>query len=112
MRFTLSGFTERNGFRRFAFDCVSSEAEKSAVIVGADVNLARKHDIRLQDLPLLCLQLLESLGAEMPGEGITLTEERMIAVQTTSRAVAEKKIRKPPRRPGAPAGQAWRNLHL
>lgn len=112
MTFTLSGFTDGHGMRRFAFQGLRGDHSKSTVMVDADVNLARKHDIRLQELPLICLRLLESFGADEPSEAITLTEDQMIAVQEEARNAAEKKTRKAPRRPAPEPGQAWRNLHL
>jgi hypothetical protein len=112
MTFTLSGFTEGNGHRRFAFQCVGGDGGRKTVIVRADVSLARKHEIRLQELPLICLRLLQNSGDDVIEELITLTEDQMIAVQTIARSAAEKKFRKPPRRPSAATGQAWRNAHL
>src|SRR5947199_3791078 len=82
MTFTLSGFKEGDGLRRFLFQRVDTDRSKSTVIVRADVSLARKHDIRLQELPLICVRLLESLGAEVPLGPITLTEDHMIAIKT------------------------------
>lgn len=112
MTFTLSGFTEGNGLRRFAFQCVGGDGGRRTIVVRADVSLARKHEIRLQELPLICLRLLQSSGDGTLAEAITLTEDQMIAVQTTARTAAEKKFRKPPRRPSPATGQAWRNSHL
>ena len=112
MTFTLAGFDDGEGLRRFAFQCVDTDRSKSTVIVRADVSLARQHQIRLQELPLICLQLLESLSDEEFTEGITLTEDRMIAIQSAARSAAEKKVRKAPKRPPSPeTGQAWRTTH-
>src|SRR5438093_272513 len=99
MSFTLSGFQEGNGFRRFLFERIGADRTKSSVIVRADVNLARKHAIRLQELPLICRRLLDTLTPERLAGPITLTEEDMIAIETEARTAAEKKIQKPPRRP-------------
>ncbi len=111
MTFTLSGFTEGNGLRQFAFQCVGGGQSPSTVIVHADVGLARKHDIRLQELPLICVRLLESFGGDGLTGAVTLTEDHMIAVQMAARDAAGKKARKAPRRPPAAMGQAWRNTH-
>jgi 20S proteasome alpha/beta subunit len=62
MNFLLAGFKEGGGSRHYSFDCVASDRSRTTVIVGADMALARKHEIRLQELPLLCVRLLESLG--------------------------------------------------
>ncbi len=112
MTYTLSGFTEGNGQRRFAFLCVGSDRSRRTIIVRADLSLARKHAIRLQELPLICLRLLQSFGDCVLAESIALTEDQMIAVQTATQTAAEKKIRKAPRRRPTEAGQAWRNPQL
>lgn len=111
MKFTLSGFKERNSFRQFAFECAGAGHPKTTIIVAADVGLARKHDIRLQELPLICLRLLESLDEERVAGPITLTEDHMIAIQTAALSAAGKRSHKPPRRPSSLAGQAWRTAH-
>jgi hypothetical protein len=81
------------------------------VIVRADVTLARKHEIRLQELPLLCRQLLESIREGGLVGAVTLTEDHMIAIKAAARSAAEKKPHKAPRRPSPAVGQAWRNAH-
>jgi|HubBroStandDraft_6_1064221.scaffolds.fasta_scaffold3038880_1 hypothetical protein len=108
MTFTLTGFKEGNGLRRFVFQGTAADRSRTTVVVGADVSLARKHDIRLQELPLICLRLLESLDTEGLVSPITLTEDHMTAIQTAARSAAEKKPHKPPRRPSPETGQAWR----
>lgn len=110
MTFTLTGFVEGAGFRRFAFRCIHADHSHSTVIVRADVSLARKHEIRLQELPLICVRLLESLGASELAGRITLTEEHMIRIQNAAREAAEKRAYKPlPRRPANPnPGSGWR----
>lgn len=99
MTFTLSGFKEGDGFRRFTFQCVAADRSMTTVTVRADVSLARKHEIRLQELPLLCLRLLQSLDEKAPVVPIILTEAHMIAIQMEARAAGEKKARKQSARP-------------
>jgi hypothetical protein len=105
MSFTLAGFDEREGLRRFAFEHIAGN-NRTTVVVKADLSLTRKHDIRLQDLPLICARLLQNLGTETPAGSITLTEEHMIAIQAAARAASEKR-RKVPRRPHREAGRVW-----
>lgn len=110
MTFTLTGFEEgKGGVRRFAFQCVAADRSKTNVIVDADVSLARKYQIRLQELPLLCVRLLESLDSEGLAGAITLTEERMNVIQAAARLAAEKKPRNAPRRPLVTAADSWRD---
>ena len=105
MSFTLSGFDDGDGSRRFAFERVTGN-HRTTVIVRADMSLARKHEIRLQELPLICARLLQSFGSDTPAGPITLTEEHMIAIQTAARSEAEKR-RKPPRRPHREPNRVW-----
>jgi hypothetical protein len=109
----LAGFKDRDGARHFSFECVAADRSRTAVVVGADMALARKHEIRLQELPLLCVRLIESLGNGAAAGAITLTEDHMKAIQTASRdsAAAAK-----PHKQGKPVipnlGQAWRKPML
>jgi hypothetical protein len=98
MTFTMTGFTDKNGVRRFAFDCHAANRSRMTVFVGADIGLARKHEIRLQELPLICVRLLESLHDEALTGPVTLTEDKMIEIQTAARYEAERKSHKMPRR--------------
>jgi hypothetical protein len=112
MTFTLGGFKEKGGVRQFLFKGAASDRSAMTVVVCADVTLARKHEIRLQELPLLCVRLLESIEDTNLAPAITLTEDHMIAIQAAARDKAEKKPHHPPRRPSPAAGQAWRNTQI
>lgn len=59
MRYLLSGFTENTGIRVFAFEGVTDDWVRTAYSVTADLALARKYGIRVQELPLLCRGVLE-----------------------------------------------------
>ena len=109
MTILLVGFSDRNGARHFSFECVGADRSRTAVSVGADMALARKHEIRLQELPLLCVQLIEGLDGEATRGTITLTEDHMTAIQAASRASATiAKPQKQRRRASANLGQVWR----
>jgi hypothetical protein len=114
MDILLAGFKDRNGARHFTFECVAADRSRTAVIVGADMALARKHDIRLQELPLICLRLIEALGDEGPrGVVITLTEDHMKAIQDESRNSAPTIKPHKQSKPASPnLGQAWRKPML
>lgn len=114
MDFLLVGFKEGSGVRHFRFECVGPDRLRRMVVVHADVALARKHDIRMQELPLLCRRLLQSVEEGEVTDAITFTEDHMIAIQTAARAIAEKKSKspKPPRRSSPAVGLAWRNVKL
>lgn len=92
----FSGFQDAAGVRQFAFDLIGEDRTHTTFIVTADTALARKYDIHLQELPLLCRRLLEECRAEPPGQPISLTEQRMVAIRAAMQARAEKKPRKAP----------------
>jgi hypothetical protein len=109
MVYIFTGFRQVNAVRQFAFDCVADDRSRTQVTVGADLALARKHFILLQDLPLLCRRLLETSDDSTRPERLTFTEDNMLAVETAIRvAKAEKK---PARKPIASnrLGHAWRS---
>ena len=76
MVFKLMGFTNELSLRRFTFELVGSGPPRTMVVV-ADMALVRKHKIPLQELPLLCLRLLESLTAAAKGT-VVFPEKEMI----------------------------------
>lgn len=91
MNFILGGFKQGEGVRRYAFTWVAADGSRGSVIVGADIGLARKHEIRLQELPLLCRQLLETVGEDGFGAPLTMTENHMIGIQEAARDASAKK---------------------
>jgi hypothetical protein len=107
VQYQFAGFQDAAGVRQFAFDRIADDRSRTRVVVTADMTLARKYDIRMQELPLLCRRLLDEPGAEQAGRPICLTEEHMAAIRATAQAVADRKPRKPP--PVSPnTGRAWR----
>ena len=111
MEFHFIRFDQTDGVRRFEFDCVGSDREHTQVIVRADLSLARKYDIRLQELPLLCRRLLAGLPLERLAPAVTLTESEMRDVHAASRVAEETRKRKPGR-VTSNTGQAWRTPQL
>jgi hypothetical protein len=63
MQFTLTGFTQDSGCRVFAYDGVGEDRVRIKYTVSADLALSRKYGIRLQELPLMCLEILERTNA-------------------------------------------------
>ena len=63
MQFTLTGFTQDSGCRVFAYDGVGEDRIRIKYTVSADLALSRKYGIRLQELPLMCLEILERSSA-------------------------------------------------
>ena len=65
MQFVLTGFKQDLGFRVFAFSRVEADRTRTEYTVRADLTLSRKYLIPMQELPLLCRNLLarcEDLG--------------------------------------------------
>lgn len=111
MQYQFIRFDQTDGVRRFAFDCVADDRSVSHVVVRADVTLARKYDIRLQELPLLCRRLLADLPVHADSAAVTFTEADMRAVQTAAQSTVETKKHKMAR-VSASTGHAWRQPHL
>ncbi len=112
LRYILEGFVPDREFRLFNFQAVDTRrsetaAVRTAVTVRTDLSLIRKYGIHVQELPLLCRELLERRSVSEADRYLTLTEEDMRANQADRLAVEtmRKKWRKPA--PGN-AGQAWR----
>lgn len=87
MQFTLTGFTQDTGCRVFAYEGTGEDRVRIKFTVRADLALSRKYGIRLQELPLMCLGILErsSVSDEASGEvpvivqrALTFTEDAMI----------------------------------
>src|ERR1044072_515545 len=80
MYFVLDGFNEDMGFRVFTFEGITADRVHSIRVpftVKINLALARKHGIRLQDLPLLCRSVLERGHEDLEKRAFTYTEEDM-----------------------------------
>jgi hypothetical protein len=98
MQYILTGFTHNGGFRVFAFEGVTNGAARTAYSVNADLALARKHGIRVQELPLLCRAVLELRDENDDRRAFTFTEGAMTLHSSLVRAALESQKRKAPRR--------------
>ena len=104
MVFKLMGFTNELSLRRFTFELVGSGPPRTTMFVVADMALVRKHKIPLQELPLLCLRLLESLTEAANGT-VVFPEKEMIEYanrREEAKTLAEQKRRQFPRRSPIP----------
>ncbi|HYK59284.1 MAG TPA: hypothetical protein VEV85_07620 [Bryobacteraceae bacterium] len=88
MVFALMGTTTEGGLRRFTFELAGSGPPRTTVVVVADMALVRKYEIPLQELPLLCLRLLESRTADAEGPAV-FPEQEMIEYADRRRASKE-----------------------
>jgi hypothetical protein len=103
MQYLLSGFTENTGVRVFAFEGVTNDWVRTAYSVGADLALARKYGIRVQELPLLCRGVLDRRCEDDDRRAFTFTEGDMTLHADLVRAAIESQKKKAPRRPFAAA---------
>lgn len=103
MRYLLSGFTENTGIRVFAFEGVTEAWVRTAYSVTADLALARKHGIRVQELPLLCRGVLDRRGESDDRRAFTFEEDDMAIHADFLRAEIESRKKKPPFRPSTDA---------
>jgi hypothetical protein len=109
MQYILTGFDHDIGFRVFAFQTLIDKV-RTEYRVRADLGLIRKYGIRMQELPLLCLGVLERRDEAAAERAFTYTEADMstYADDCAMRAAAPKP-RKTSRKPVSEnVGAAWR----
>jgi hypothetical protein len=75
--YTLTGFTHDLGFRVFAFEGIGEDRVRSEYRVRADLALTRRYGIRLQELPLLCRNVLERHDPSDQNHTLTYSEAEM-----------------------------------
>ena len=114
MQFILTGFTQVLAFRVFAFERMGLDRIRTKFAVKADLGLVRRYGIQVQELPLLCRNLLERNDSGADTNTLTFTEDDM-SLHAKDRAAARASAalkRKPPRRtPSENVGAAWRGHH-
>jgi len=113
IEYHLTGFTQEAGVRTYAFEGRSA-AERVAYTVQVDLALIPAFGIRIQELPLLCRELLEQRTEPPNIQALIFTEQHMRGYAqkiATAREAAEHRKKAP--QPGATANPApapgWRN---
>ena len=106
MQYLLTGFAQDRGIRLFAFEGFSADRVRTAYSVAADLALARKHGIQMQELPLLCRGVLDQRSEDDDRRAFTFSEVDMILHSNLVRAALELQKKKAPRRPFAAAATA------
>ncbi len=111
MQYVLTGFTPDTGFRVFAFEGIEADRTRTEFTVRADLDLSRRHGIRVQELPLLCRGLLERRLEGEQERTLTFTEEEMLLHAKNCAAEREaahkrKSLRRPP--PPSQVASGWR----
>lgn len=103
MHFVLTGFTPDNGFRVFNFEGILEDRSRVRFTVRADLGLAQRYGILIQDLPLLCRVLLEQRDESDSARALIFSEEKMRTDANDRAAERETaKMKKAARRPFAP----------
>jgi len=101
MQFLLTGFSHDAGLRVFAFQGIAADRTRIACSVSADLALSRRHGITVQELPLLCLRLLEQEEAGEQARHLAFAEDdmRRYADDLATKRDSARKRRVPHRQP-------------
>jgi hypothetical protein len=96
MNFTFTGFFQDGIYRVFSYETLPKEQGRHKFWVRADMGLARRNKIQVQELPLLCRAVLEDRGDVNGERTLTYTSAEM-TIHATARATADekRKSRKP-----------------
>ncbi len=116
LRFILVGFVPDRGFRLFTFEGlensqgVAAGQTRTEFTVRTDLSLIRGYGIRVQELPLLCRELLEQRADSETTRHLTYTEEDMRLHQAHSTAQQAAMRKRPTYKPPAAknTGNTWR----
>ncbi len=112
MQFILVGFKQDIGFRVFTFESVAADKVRTEYKIRADLSLAQKHGIRIQELPLLCRALLERGGEEEKNRPTLFTEDEMRlharhCAEVHDAAMQKKKAARRPMPPSGESPNGW-----
>lgn len=110
MQFILLGFDQRAEIRRYAFQGIVDRT-RTEFTVRVDLSLIPRYGIHMQDLPLLCRELLERRGEAAEKRALTFTEEEMGNYAHNckmAREAAALRKKTPRRSPSTLIGSAWR----
>lgn len=89
MGFILLGFSQEDTVRHFAFQRIAADGTRTGFTVHADLLLARQFKIKLQDLPLMCRQMLDSQSDPADQAKFTVTADDMrLHVESITAALA------------------------
>lgn len=109
-QFLLTGFTQAAGIRIYAFEG-RVEARRIDYTVEVDLALIPRYGIRIQDLPLLCRELLQQRIQPDEIGAVVFTEQRMRSHAdklATAREESEHKKKQPRHLARVDAETGWR----
>jgi hypothetical protein len=87
-QFKLLGFSQQGNVRQFLFQRDES-GDRSVCTVQADLALARKFNLAVQDLPLFCTRLLQTEADTHPVKSLFLSEAQMRIHSAENQALRE-----------------------
>ena len=93
MQYVLTGFSNEVEFRVFAFDVVGDGRIRTEYWVRADLRLVRKYGIKLQELPLLCREILEQRIFGSHHQRTFIYTEAEMCIHADARTVAAEKLK-------------------
>jgi len=108
-QFFLTGFTQAAGIRIYAFEG-RIDASRIEYTVEVDLALIPGYGIRIQDLPLLCRELLQQRAQPDEMSAVVFTEQRMrihAEKLAVAREEAEHRKKQPRHLATAHAGTGW-----
>lgn len=108
-RYILEGFRQEAGVRIYSFQS-TVDGVRTDFTVGVNLALIPTYGIHIQELPLLCRELLERQIEGQEQHSLTLSETEMRVLADTAALARETAAqrRKPRRPPDANTGSAWR----
>ena len=109
-QYILTGFDQAAGIRIYAFEGIG-DGQRIDYTVEVDLALIPGYGIRIQDLPLLCRELLERRVEPAEMSALTFTEHDMRGHAerlATARELAEQKKKQGRHPVSANTGAAWR----
>jgi hypothetical protein len=95
MNFAFKGFFQDGTFRVFSFEAGPKDLAQGSFWVRADMNLARKHKIQVQELPLLCRAVLEDHTTVSGEHTVTYTGAEMLQHANRLAIDQQKRVRRP-----------------
>lgn len=107
MEYQFTGFTHKGEFREFAFNGIDEARSKTPFKVIADLELSRKYNIAVQELPLLCRRLLEQMPEGSGSRTLTFSETEMQTIVTARSAAARQSVHKKIQRRPKPVASPW-----
>jgi len=91
MKLLYMGFAHKTtGIRHYSFQGQIPDGTRKGFFVSTDVALLTKHHIQIQEVPMMCLRLLESATEAQPQlELFILTEADMLAHISAKASIKE-----------------------